>query len=100
MSVVQNYEDYTLTQAKELKKLCVKKRKIHDQMFGDLSPKKWQKLNNELSWICMEISKCEERIGYALGHLTLRELRCEYNPSGWQTYKGISEEMEKTILEK
>lgn len=43
MSVVQNYEDYTLTQAKELKKLCVKKRKIHEQMSKDLSCKKWQK---------------------------------------------------------
>ena len=62
----------------------------HDQM----SRKAFDKLNTDISWLCMEIDKTKERIGYVLGHLILFELRDEYSPSGWHTYKGIKGEME------
>jgi len=91
-------EEFVLTQAKELKKLVIKRRFLHAKMDEEISDDRWKKLNNDLSWLCMEISKTEERIGYALGHLTLRELRNTYSPSGWQTYKGVAEEMEKIIF--
>lgn len=91
-------EQFVLSQSKELKRLVEKKRFLHEKMDGDISEGRWKKLNNDLSWVCMNISKTEERIGYALGHLTLRDLRDVYNPSGWQTYKGVAEEMEKMIF--
>lgn len=88
-------EDYILTQAKELKKMTEKRKKLNAKVHehASMTQNAFTKLCNEISWISMEIDKTKERIGYVLGHLTLFELRKQYSPSGWQTYEGIEGEL-------
>jgi len=89
-------EEYILNQSKQLLKMTRNRKNLNNRLFkhDQMTIKAWQKLNNDLSWLCMEIDKTKERIGYVLGHLILFELRDEYSPSGWHTYKGIKGEME------
>lgn len=93
-------EEYIETHAKSLLKMCRQRKQLsqrlmkHDQM----SDKSWSKLNADYSFLCMEIAKTEERIVYALGYLTLFELRDEYYPSGWHKYEGIKGEVEKLVF--
>jgi len=88
-------EEYIVKQSKELLRLVRQRKKLnarvtlHDQM----SSKAFDKLNTDIHWLCMNIDKTRERIGYVLGYLTLLELRDEYQPSGWTKYKGIKGEM-------
>lgn len=88
-------EDYVLTQAKELKKMTEKRKKLNAKVHehDTMTQKAFTKLCNDISWLSMEIDKTRERIGYVLGHLTLFELRKEYSPSGWQKYEGIKDEL-------
>ena len=86
--------EYIKTHANELYKASKKREKINESLNADNSYKRTQKLHAELSWICMEISKNEERLGFALGLLSIDELRDEYSPSGWHTYRGLKGELE------
>ena len=85
--------EYIKTHANELYKSSKKREKINERLNADNSFKQTQKLHAELSWICMEIHKDEERIAFALGLKSIDELRDEYSPSGWHTYKGVKEEL-------
>jgi len=95
-------EEYIVNQSKELLKMVKKRKNLNSRLFkhDQLTDKAWQKLNTDLSWICMEIDKTRERIGYALGCLTLFELRDEYSPSGWHTYQGVKEEVKLLKFDK
>ena len=86
--------EYIKTHANELYKSSKKRDKINERLNADNSYKQTQKLHAELSWICMEIQKNEERLGFALGLISLENLRKEYSPSGWHTYKGLKGELE------
>lgn len=89
--------DYIKKHANELHRLIMKRLKVSDRMLrGDLSPKQYQKLDAELSWLFMWIGQTEERLAFALGYLLPHEAREEWHPSGWHSYKGIREELEKT----
>jgi len=78
----------------------MKRRKVSDKILkGDLSPKQFLKLDAELNWVGMQIGQTEERLAFALGYLLPHEAREEWHPSGWHSYKGIREELEKTELE-
>lgn len=62
--------EYIKNQANELHRLHTKRLKVSGRILkGDLSPKQYQKLD------------------------------AEWHPSGWHSYKGIREELEKTELE-
>jgi hypothetical protein len=87
--------EFANIQAKELVRLEKKKKKINERIFsGDLSYKQTQKIHADLSWVCMHISMCEERLSFALGFITLDQLTAEYKPSGWHTYSGLRKELE------
>lgn len=53
-----------------------------------------QKHEANLNWECMSKSKNEERLGFALGHLKLSELRDFYEPSSYHKYDGVKSEMQ------
>jgi len=91
--------EYISNQSKELVRLSRKRKHLHNRMHKELSESQFKKVCVELDHTMMEISKTCERIGFVLGHLTLFELRDEYRPNGWQTYKGVKEEMEKIKFE-
>lgn len=92
--------EYIKNQANELHRLHTKRLKVSDRILkGDLSPKQFLKLDAELNWIYMQIGQTEERLAFALGYLLPQEAREEWHPSGWHSYKGIREELEKTELE-
>lgn len=88
--------EYIKKHANELNKLCVKRSKISERCLQGTTPKMAQKLNAELNFLGMEISKTEERLAYALGYLLPENATIEYNPSAFHRYKGIREELEKT----
>ena len=95
-------EEYIVNQSNELLKM-VRRRKILNNTlmkYDEMTDKRWQKLNADLSWLCMEIDKTRERIGYVLGYLTLFELRDEYKPTGWHTYQGVKEEVKLLKFDK
>jgi len=91
--------EYINNQSRELVRLSRKRKHLHNRMHKVLSENEFKKVCAELDHTMMEISKASERIGYVLGHLILRELREEYKPNGWQTYKGIREEVENLKFE-
>ena len=92
--------EYIKNHANELHRLEMKRRKVSDKILkGDLSPKQFLKLDAELNWVGMQIGQTEERLAFALGYLLPHEAREEWHPSGWHSYKGIREELEKTELE-
>lgn len=92
--------EYIKKHANELHRLHMKRLKVSDRILkGDLSPKQFLKLDAELNWIGMQIGQTEERLAFALGYLLPHEAREEWHPSGWHSYKGIREELEKTELE-
>ena len=86
--------EYIKTHANELYKASKKRDKINESLNADNSIKRTQKLHAELSWICMEIQKDEERIAFALGLKRIEDLIDEYSPSGWHTYRGLKGELE------
>jgi len=88
-------EDYILTQAKELVSLKKKSLKIRESLNADTSFSRTQKLHAEAQWVSMNISKTQERIGFALGFLNLEDLTKEYTPNGWQKQIGLKGELEK-----
>ena len=91
--------EYINNQSKELVRLSRKRKNLHNRMHKELSESQFKTVSADLDHTMMEISKTCERIGYVLGHLTLFELIDEYRPNGWQTYKGVKEEMEKIKFE-
>jgi len=91
--------EYISNQSKELVRLSRKRKDLHNRMQKDLSETTFKNVCADLDHTMMEISKTCERIGFVLGHLTLFELIEEYRPNGWQTYKGVKEEMEKIKFE-
>ncbi len=90
-------EDYILIQARELSKLAKKRKKLSDRSMdtSGMTQKAIQKLHTDMNWEGMNYSMTEERLGFALGHLTLDDLRDTYEPSAWHKYKGIRGEMER-----
>jgi hypothetical protein len=95
-------EDYILIQARELSKLAKRRKKLFEKSMDSsgMTQKSIQKLHTEMNWEGMNYSMTEERLGFALGHLTLDNLRDFYEPSAWNKYKGIREEMEKLKFDK
>lgn len=92
--------EYIKNQANELHRLHTKRLKVSGRILkGDLSPKQFQKLDAELNWIGMQIGQTEERLLFGMDRLRPEEAREEWHPSGWHSYKGIREELEKTELE-
>lgn len=97
---IVNRAEYVKNIALSLNKDDKKKKKLSEKL-GDnsLTQNAIGKMDADLNWLCMEIAKNEERIGYAMGFLNLGDLRETYEPSGWHEYKGIKEEMEKLKFE-
>jgi hypothetical protein len=95
-----NKYDYIKNVANSLQKSAKKRDRINERIHeGNLSFNQTQKIHAELAWVCMEISKDEERLCFALGQKKLSELRDEYSPSGWHTYKGLKGELENLKFE-
>ncbi len=89
-------EEYIFNQAKELKKLSTKQKKLSERsMSGNLTQKATQNLHADMNWVGMEKSKTEERLGFVMGFLRLSDLREFYEPSAYHKYNGIRAEMEK-----
>lgn len=89
-------QDYIKNQAVELKKLFDKREKFSKRYTdGDLSHKQAQKMNAELNFLGMDISKTEERLAFALGLLRPENAQKEYRPSAFHVYSGIQAELEK-----
>lgn len=93
-------EDYIHNIAKTLKANRKKIERIRTQLdvpLSDLTPKRRQKLNADLSWEYMHLNMNKERIGVALGCLRPEECAEFYEPSGWHKYNGVRTEMERTL---
>jgi len=90
-------EEYILNEAKNLKRSAQKRKKLLEKSYNTtgMTPKAIQRLHAEMNWEAMHYAMTEERIGFALGRITLDELRDSYEPSGWHKYNGIRGEMEK-----
>lgn len=88
--------EYIKKQAAELDRLCKKREKMSARRSSDnTSVKMVQNLEAELNWLGMQIGQTEERILFALGRLTLEDVREEWRPSAWHRYDGIRFELEK-----
>lgn len=86
--------EYIEKNSKILLKLERQKKNLNNRLFNlDLGSKAYRNNVAELDRVCMHYSMTSERIGYALGYLTLFEVREEYNLNGWQKYKGIKDEL-------
>jgi hypothetical protein len=93
--------EYIKSQAMELNRLCIKREKLSQRyQSGQLTHSAMQKLNAELNWLGMDISKTEERLSFALGHLLPQHAIKEYNPSAFHKYEGIGKELERTKFER
>lgn len=94
-------EEYILQQARELKKLSVKRRKLRDKTADhtQLTQKAYKNALADLNWAAMHVSMCEERIGFALGLLKIEDLREYYEPSSFHKYKGVRDECLKLKFE-
>lgn len=93
-------EDYILNQARELKKLTSKMKKMSARYLDDnTSQKARQNLNADMNWCGMYIGQTEERLKYALGVLLPENAQETWEPSGWHSYKGIGDELSKTKFE-
>ncbi len=80
-------------------KLVRKREKIQERLKeNNITTKRRSSLLADLNFISMHIGQEEERIGYALGHLTLKDIREEWHPTGFHSYKGIREELERLPL--
>lgn len=88
-------EEYIFLAAKDLKTLSKKRDKINENLNGNNTYNKIQKLHADLGWVCMQIGQAEERLGFALGYLSIDDIRDEWHPSGWHTYKGLKGELSK-----
>jgi len=95
-------EDYILIQSRTLSVLAKKRKKLSERSMetGGMTQRAIQKLHTNMNWEGMNYSMTEERLGFALGYLTLDELRDFYEPSGWHKYKGIRGEMEQLRFDK
>ena len=96
-----NREEYIQKHSMSLLKMSRQKKNIKNRLLNSvqMSVKCVGRLNAEYSFLLMEINKTEERIGFALGILSLTELREIYEPTGWQEYQGIKGEMENLKFE-
>ena len=95
-------EEYILIEAKNLKRSAKKRKKLLEKSYdtSSMTPRAIQKLHADMSWEGMHYAMTEERLGYALGRITLDELKDYYEPSGWHKYNGVKSEMEKLKFEK
>ena len=95
-------EEYILIQAKQLNVTAKKRKKLSERSvdISQMTEKAVQNLFASMNWEGMNYSMTEERLGFALGHLKLDDLRDYYEPSGWHKYKGIRGEMEKLKFDK
>jgi hypothetical protein len=80
VSLFDNRKRIDTLQSKDLRNMTQSQRSKHEA---------------NLNWECMIKSKNEERLGFALGHLKLSELRSFYEPSSFHKYDGIKGEMEQ-----
>lgn len=85
---------YAGNKMKELLKLVRKRGKIQERLKeNNITTKRRSSLLADLNFISMHIEQEKERIGYALGHLNINDIREEWKPTGFHTYKGIKEEL-------
>lgn len=92
-------EEYIKSLATELYRMRKRRDNLSGKDLMEMTPKAAQKHNADLNWLGMEMSKTEERIGFAMGFLTLDDLREYYEPSAWHKYEGVRKEMENLKLE-
>lgn len=88
--------EYAATHMKILSRLAKRREKIRLALENDgsLTDRKISSLRADLTLISMHIEQEKERIGYALGYLSLNDLREEWQPTGFHTYRGLRMELE------
>lgn len=92
-------EDYIFAQAKALRTDMRKRRKQVEKLQSDVTLNQRRKITADINWLSMEIGQTEERLKFALGCINLNDVRKEWHPSGFHTYPGIKNELEKIVFE-
>jgi hypothetical protein len=87
-------EKYISDISKSLLKNRIKIDSLHKKNLSNMSQKQRSKHEADLNFECMHKAMNEERLGYALGHLKLSDLRSFYEPSSFHKYDGIRKSME------
>lgn len=90
--------DYAYNSIKLMRALQKKFAKLSEKSqlpLTEMTPKRRDKLNADMNWNRMYYEQEKERLGYALGFLTLSQIQDYYEPSGFHKYKGVREELEK-----
>lgn len=89
------YAFMVIKRLKSINKRYVKLLEKSKLPFTERTPKQNDKLNVDLNWNRMNYEMERERLGYAMGFLSLNDLRDYYEPSAFHKYKGVRDEMEK-----